>query len=67
MQVSHIQIASKDPEVFEYAIDQVRNHVGRVYSEYMLACKKVWEDFLQRYHNKEKVDILKELKRDMLI
>ena len=67
LQVSHIQIASKDPEVFEYAIEQVRNHVARIYAEYMLSCKKIWDDFLMQYDNDEKVDILKELKRDILI
>lgn len=34
----------------------------------MLSCKKIWEDFLVQYdNNNDKVDILKELKRDILI
>ena len=34
----------------------------------MLSCKKIWEDFLVQYDNNyDKVDILKELKRDILI
>jgi hypothetical protein len=45
----------------------VRNHVARVYAEYMLSCKKIWDDFLLQYENNEKVDIIKELKRDILI
>jgi hypothetical protein len=29
IQVCHIQVASRDSDVFEYAIDQVRDHVAR--------------------------------------
>ena len=28
LQMCHIQIASKDPDIFEYAIEQIRNHVA---------------------------------------
>ena len=40
LQISHIQIASKDDEIFEYAVDQVRTHVGHIYAEYMALCVK---------------------------
>jgi hypothetical protein len=41
VQICHIQIASKDEEVFEYAIEQVRYHVARTYAEYQDAALRV--------------------------
>lgn len=39
-QICHIQIAAKTPEVFEYAVSQVRDHVARQYGEYIETCIK---------------------------
>ena len=47
LQMCHIQIASKDPEIFEYAIEQIRNHVAQVYGEYMKTFAMEWH----RFHN----------------
>ena len=41
IQVCHIQVASRDSDVFEYAIDQVRDHVARQYGEYLEICRKL--------------------------
>ena len=42
--MSHIQIACKDVEVFEYAIDLVREHVAQNYFEYFEQCVKALSD-----------------------
>ena len=44
LQVAHVQIAAKDPEIFEYALDQVRVHTAQVYQDYMEACRRVYVD-----------------------
>ena len=48
----HIQIASKDPDIFEYAIEQIRNHVAQVYGEYMKTCAMEWERFHNELYNR---------------
>ena len=47
LQIAHVQIASKDPEVFEYAVEQVRRHTAQIYKEYMENAKKQWLDQYQ--------------------
>ena len=48
LQICHIQIASKDSEIFEYAVEQIRDHVGHIYSEYMTQAAKLISDELEQ-------------------